>query len=99
MGFSLIELLVALAIASILLAAVVTFTNSSTSMNRSIINQANAVNQAKNAFNYISRDFSNGQHGKYYLWRCFPSYLELGKISYQFDGCHLHHIKWRINQD
>jgi len=55
-GFSLIELLVALAIASILLAAVVTFTNSSTSMNRSIINQANAVNQAKNAFNYISRD-------------------------------------------
>jgi prepilin-type N-terminal cleavage/methylation domain-containing protein len=55
-GFSLVELLVAMVIASILLAAVVTFTNSSTSMNRSIVDQANAVDQAKNAYNYISRD-------------------------------------------
>ena len=55
-GFTLIEFVVAFAIAAILLTAVVTFTNSSTSMNRSIVNQANAVNQAKNAYNYISRD-------------------------------------------
>jgi prepilin-type N-terminal cleavage/methylation domain-containing protein len=55
-GFTLIEFIVAFAIAAILLTAVVTFSNSSISINRGLNNEANAINQMKNAFNYISRD-------------------------------------------
>jgi prepilin-type N-terminal cleavage/methylation domain-containing protein len=55
-GFTLIEFVVAFAVAAILLTAVVTFSNSSISINRGLNNQANAINQMKNAFNYISRD-------------------------------------------
>ena len=55
-GFTLIEFVVAFAIAAILLTAVVTFSNSVISINRGLNNEANAINQMKNAFNYISRD-------------------------------------------
>jgi prepilin-type N-terminal cleavage/methylation domain-containing protein len=55
-GVTLIEFIVAFAILSVLLTAVVTFSRSTITMNRSMVREANGVNQLKNAFNYVSRD-------------------------------------------
>ena len=55
-GFTLVELLAAFLIAAILLAALVRFSQTAYSVKDDITGQANAVNQAKNAFNYISQD-------------------------------------------
>ena len=55
-GVTLIEFVVAFAILSVILTAVVTFSRSSISINRNMVNEANGVNQLKNAFNYVSRD-------------------------------------------
>jgi len=55
-GVTLIEFIVAFAILAVLLTAVVTFSRSSININRSMVNEANGVNQLKNAFNYVSRD-------------------------------------------
>ena len=55
-GVTLIELLVAIAIVAVLLIAVVTFSRSAITINRNTNNQANATNQLRSAFNYISRD-------------------------------------------
>ena len=55
-GFTLVEILVAMAITAVLLTAVVSFYRSSLFINRDTVNQANAVNQLKNAYNYLSRD-------------------------------------------
>ena len=43
-------------ITAVLLAAVVTFYRTSIFVNRDTVNQANALNQLKNAYNYLSRD-------------------------------------------
>ena len=55
-GFTIIELLIAFAIAAIFLTGLVKFSQTAYSAKDHIMNQANAVNQVKNAFNYISQD-------------------------------------------
>ena len=55
-GFTIIELLIAFAIAAIFLTGLVRFSQTAYSVKDDIMNQANAVNQVKNAFNYISQD-------------------------------------------
>ena len=55
-GFTLIEIVIAIAIAAIIIPAVITLSVQMISINRSNTNQANAVNQLKNAINYITTD-------------------------------------------
>ena len=55
-GFTLVELLIAGLIATIFLAGVVRFSQTAFSVKDTVMNEANAVNQVKNAFNYISQD-------------------------------------------
>jgi prepilin-type N-terminal cleavage/methylation domain-containing protein len=91
-GFTLIEFLVAFAISAIILTAVVTFSNSSLSINRGVNNQTNAVNQLKNAYNYISRDsqmagavYTTGTGFPITLtWITYPS--QLTQVIYSIDG-------------
>ena len=55
-GFTLIEILVAMAIHCGSVTAVITFYRTFITINTNINNEADATNQLKNAFNYISRD-------------------------------------------
>ena len=55
-GFSLAELLVAMLITAVLVAAVVSFYITTSNINTRINNETDATNQLKNAFNYINRD-------------------------------------------
>ena len=50
-GFTLVELLVTIAISAVFLTAVISFSRTSINLNTNISNDANATNQLKNAFN------------------------------------------------
>ena len=55
-GFTLIELIVAMLIAAIIIPAIVMLFQTMNTSNSKMTNQANAVNQLKNAINYITMD-------------------------------------------
>jgi prepilin-type N-terminal cleavage/methylation domain-containing protein len=55
-GFTLLEIIIAMALFAIVIPAIIGFTRTALSNNTNLGNQTLAVNQVKNAFNFISQD-------------------------------------------
>ena len=88
-GLSLIELLIAVALFAIIMPAFIAFSRTAISNDNNLQNQANATNQLKNAFNYVSQDV---QMASLVIINPDPQYtpancvLELQWLNYPIDA-------------